>query len=348
MDRKTVFVIGAGASKEANLPTGDELKSSIAQLLNIQFDYHQKSGDPTICEALRIFVKEENGQNRDINPYLLEAWHIRDALPNLALSIDNFIDQNRENEKIALCGKLAIVKSILDAEKNSLLSFERTRVDSSINFNSLKNKWYNSFFTLITENCTQSELKSRFQSITLIIFNYDRCVEHFIFHALQSLYKISETEAADLVKSLNIYHPYGHVGFLPWWQSNDSMGFGQNPNSQQLLDLAKKIKTFTEGNDPKASEIAEIKEHMASASHLIFLGFAFHKLNMQLIAPSRTEEEFNVVRCFATAFEISDSNKEQITEQITMLYSSRADVSVKMSNKTCSGFFGDFWRSLAF
>ena len=31
MDRKTVFVIGAGASKEANLPTGLELK---IQLLN--------------------------------------------------------------------------------------------------------------------------------------------------------------------------------------------------------------------------------------------------------------------------------------------------------------------------
>jgi hypothetical protein len=33
MSMKTVFVIGAGASKEANLPTGSELKVQIANLL---------------------------------------------------------------------------------------------------------------------------------------------------------------------------------------------------------------------------------------------------------------------------------------------------------------------------
>ncbi len=43
---KTVFVIGAGASKEANLPTGIELKDKISALLDIRFDWHdQKSGD---------------------------------------------------------------------------------------------------------------------------------------------------------------------------------------------------------------------------------------------------------------------------------------------------------------
>jgi hypothetical protein len=32
---KTVFVIGAGASKEAGLPTGEELKKSISTLFNV-------------------------------------------------------------------------------------------------------------------------------------------------------------------------------------------------------------------------------------------------------------------------------------------------------------------------
>lgn len=43
---KTVFVIGAGASKEANLPTGEELKSSISSFLDIRFEYNtQIKGD---------------------------------------------------------------------------------------------------------------------------------------------------------------------------------------------------------------------------------------------------------------------------------------------------------------
>jgi hypothetical protein len=38
MEIKTVYIVGAGASKEVNLPIGYELKSIISKLLNIQFD----------------------------------------------------------------------------------------------------------------------------------------------------------------------------------------------------------------------------------------------------------------------------------------------------------------------
>ncbi len=36
--RKTVFVVGASASKEVDLPVGDELKNSIASKVNIGFN----------------------------------------------------------------------------------------------------------------------------------------------------------------------------------------------------------------------------------------------------------------------------------------------------------------------
>lgn len=72
---KTVFVIGAGASKEANLPTGFELKENISALLNITFDWNdQKSGDYGICQALRRYVKEHPDHQNNINPFLEEAW----------------------------------------------------------------------------------------------------------------------------------------------------------------------------------------------------------------------------------------------------------------------------------
>ena len=35
---KTVFILGAGASKEVGLPTGSELKKLIAKNLDIEFD----------------------------------------------------------------------------------------------------------------------------------------------------------------------------------------------------------------------------------------------------------------------------------------------------------------------
>lgn len=348
MKRKTVFVIGAGASAEVDLPTGETLKSKISNMLNLRFDFHkQKTGDEVIVEALRLYVKNNQPSNQDTSPLIHEARHISDSISH-ALSIDNFIDQHRDNEKIALCGKLAIIKSILDAEKSSSLFFDPYKNKNTINFKSIEKTWYIDFFKFITENCSKDELKERFQSITLIIFNYDRCVEHFLFHILQNFYKFSEIEATELIKHLNIYHPYGHVGFLPWWQQNESMAYGQTPTAQQLLSLVQQIKTFSEGTHPDSSDIQEIKDHMAKASHVIFLGFAFHKLNMQLIHPSQTTEISNVVRCYTTTYETSEHNKEAIKEQVTSLYASRHEVSVKMINKTCSGFFNEFWRSLAF
>ncbi|MGB5746556.1 MAG: hypothetical protein WBM69_06215, partial [Desulfobacterales bacterium] len=168
-----------------------------------------KHGDHAIMEALRINVQQPDG-HCDINPYLHESWHIRDALSQ-AISIDNFIDAHRDNNKIALCGKLAIVRSILDAEKRSLLYFEKIRSDSTINFNSIENTWYTPFFQLLTENCEKNDLKDRFETITLIIFNYDRCIEQYLYHSLQNYYGISEGEADEFVKKISIYHPYGIV-----------------------------------------------------------------------------------------------------------------------------------------
>ena len=126
MENKTVYIIGAGASKEANLPTGNELKSKISELLDIRFPIHQQeSGDRLITEVLRQHVSKITNGNNDINPYLYVAWHIRDALP-FAISIDNFIDNQRDNDKIAFLGKLAIVRAILAAESKSNLKFTNT------------------------------------------------------------------------------------------------------------------------------------------------------------------------------------------------------------------------------
>jgi hypothetical protein len=350
MTNNTVYVIGAGASKEANLPTSDELKSKISGLLDIRFDWDkQKSGDYVILDALHILVRGADGRKGDVNPYLREAHNIRKALPQ-AISIDHFIDSHRGNDKIALCGKLAIVRSILEAEQRSLLYFERSRVDANIRFPLLEKTWYIRFFRLLTENCEKSDIEERFKSVALIIFNYDRCIEHFLYCALQNYYDLSWDEAAKLIKNISVYHPYGNVGTLPWANQDGAMEFGAEPTPQQLLELSRKIKTFTEGTNPKASEILEIRRHMNIANRLVFLGFAFHKLNMQLITPeppAKDDTKKFDVKCFATTYEISDSDKEVIAQQIRQLY--RGGVNeLSMANSSCGDFFKEYWRSLAF
>lgn len=105
----TTIVVGAGASKECNLPTGLELKNVIARLLDIRFErgFRMNSGDPCICDAISTFV--ERTGSRNINPHLRAAWRIRDAMPQ-AISIDNFIDAHQGDALLELCGKLAYLE----------------------------------------------------------------------------------------------------------------------------------------------------------------------------------------------------------------------------------------------
>src|SRR2546430_729177 len=96
---KTVFIVGAGASQEAGLPTGAQLKDIIAEKLNLTYKLgidptSPDTGDRAIAWALVEHVRKIG--NNDINPYLFEAWKIRDAMPQ-AISIDNYIDAHNTN-----------------------------------------------------------------------------------------------------------------------------------------------------------------------------------------------------------------------------------------------------------
>ena len=360
---KTVYVIGAGASKEAGLPTGEELKERISELLDIKFGRFGtlENGDEKFFEALKKHAIKTTGNKSKLKSFVDTARHIRDGLP-LAISIDNFIDTHRDNKKIALCGKLAIVRSILEAEKDSGLYFNKElngyiATNQTINFDAISDTWYISFFKLLTENCEKNELCDRFKDISLIIFNYDRCIEHFLYNALQLYYGIGESEAAELVKSINIYHPYGSVGTLSWLHENGNIEFGSELSPEKLLELAQEIKTFTEGTDPNSSEISEIKLNMAYAQRLVFLGFAFHKLNMELIKPKQELENGrwhniecprNRASCFATAYGFSNSDQKVISSLISTLYPSFTPIAPQISSSTCGTFLKEFSKSLAF
>lgn len=140
MNKKMLYIVGAGASHEANLPTGEKLKNEISRLLDIKFSngYTQSSGDRLIAESYRIIVKKLNLPTVDINPHIHAGWRIRDALP-LAISIDNFIDAHKDDDKIELCGKLAIVRSILEAEQNRLMYIDNSNSNNKLKYSSLEN-----------------------------------------------------------------------------------------------------------------------------------------------------------------------------------------------------------------
>lgn len=345
--KSLVLVVGAGASKEVGLPVGFELKKIISQALDLRFDYvgSQESGDKVINSAIDFITKQDKSGER--NSYINAARQISRAMPQ-AISIDNFIDTHQGNRHIEVCGKLAIARCIIEAEQKSILYFDHKDPNSNINYQPLGDTWYNSFFQLLTENCQKGQLRHRLSKVSIISFNYDRCIEHFLYCALQNYYaSMTPEEAADLVKGLNIFHPYGTVGPLHWEDRTHGTRFGEIPRIEKLAGIAEQLRTFTEGVNPNQSEIISIRQTLRMAKRIAFLGFAFHELNLRLlfddeeITPRARED---VV--FGTAHGISLSDINLIKADL----SRRARIDLQSIgldfNSTAALLFKNYWRSL--
>jgi len=281
-NKKRVYIIGAGASQEAGLPTGEGLKDVIANILTLKETniYAYTFRDRDMLFAIEQHIKQNDVLSKNKSHYYKAAELITNAIPQ-AISIDHLIHSHNGNKDVELCGKLAIVKAILESEKGSSLCINDSN-NNRMNYGNIKDTWYNLFWKLLHENCDIDHFSERLKSIVFIIFNYDRCVEHFLFNSIQNFYDVSQDIAADLLKNIEIYHPYGVVGNLRW-QDGNYVDFGTLPHTDSFLSVASRIKTFTEGTVPDSSEILAIRKHIATATQLVFLGFAFHPLNLELL-----------------------------------------------------------------
>lgn len=345
--KKMLFIVGAGASQEVGLPVGDVLKSTIVSMLDFKFDGLDRwlNGDLAIYKALRIRAQDQNGSQGSKQQYLNAAKKIRDAMP-LEKSIDHYIDTQRGDKLIESCGKLAIVRSILRAEEESRLFFDSSNPNSNIKYTTIMDTWFQKFYQLLTENCSKDELSERFNSIAMVVFNYDRCIEHFLVNSIQTNYEIDAIEAVKIVNRIEIYHPYGKVGNLPWQKGEESINFGAEPTPRELISISAQIRTFTEGTDPDSSEILAIRKQVKFSPIVIFLGFAFHALNMELLKSNLDDTpKGRSAKCFATAYEMSHHNCESIKEELGKLKSLE---NIYMNQTlTCSGLFEEYGRSLS-
>jgi hypothetical protein len=344
--KKLAIVVGAGASKEYSFPIGSELKSQITQLLDIRFEHgiRQNHGDYLIMEALRQICRPTS---EDVNNYLHAGWRIRDSLPQ-APSIDQFIHTQRGDHRIEVCGKLAIARAILTAEANSSLFIRRDGSRDTIDFARTQNTWLDALFRVVIDGCTVDELDERLSAVVFVIFNYDRCVEHYLFHALRNYYNINQQRAADLINRIRIFHPYGSVGKLPWQNEPDHIAYGADPTREQLIVLKDEIKTFTEGTDPDSSDLAAIRAALGFAPRVLFLGFAYHQLNLSLLTPHRTDPEGGSRRIIGTALGLSAADCEEIKRELAGAFACLPDQINLRNDLTAASVFGEYTRALSF
>ncbi len=308
---KTLFILGAGSSQEVGLPVGNQLKEIIAKNIKIEFadGYHQSSGSTHITNALNQISSQRNGGFPNINPYLEKLCTLINALP-LAISIDNLLDAHKEDEKISVCGKLGIVSSILEAERKSSLFFNVYK-NNCFNIGQSNNTWFSELLKLLTENVSKSEISNIFTNVDFINFNYDRCLEHYLFHTIQTYYNLSRIEIFNVINKLKVFRPYGVVGKLDW-QDNNLQSVPYGSDNADLSNLYRGIKTFNEQIHDE-SVISSIKKLIEEAETIVFLGFAYHRQNTELL---RIVERSQVKRILGTAFGLSNSDCIEIKNEL--------------------------------
>lgn len=171
---------------------------------------------------------------------------------------------------------------------------------------------------------------------------YDRSLEHFLFHALKRLYGADDFQAASWVNSLKIIRPYGSLGSLPW-QGHGGTEYGAKAKVDKIESIYERIRTFGEQLDDKEL-ILSLREQIRLASSVVFLGFAFHRQNVELLTPGESGTPKSV---FATAYGVSKNGCDVIERQIRRMLRLINTPPQIRRDLTCSKLFDVYWQRFA-
>jgi hypothetical protein len=306
-NKPVVFVIGAGASCEYGLPLGATLKASIAKRIRFRFEhgFQLSSGDAILLDHIRRHTKNDQNLN---NEYTVAANELSNAI-EVFISIDEAMHFVASSTKAVEVGKIAIVSEILAAEGKSSIALSRETGRTILN--EKNGGWLAHMLSMALAGTQKADVEKLFAQVTFVNFNYDRCLEHYLFEALQQKTGASSAQAEAIVDGLNVIRPYGSLGPLEW-QVPRGVAFGYTGHVDPF-SLIDKIRTYTEQNTLHDATI--IDHALRLAELVVFLGFGFHKQNLEILALpnfSRT----NTAEVLATVVGIHKENLKSISDQI--------------------------------
>jgi len=249
----TVLILGAGASAPFGFPAGRELLLQICAHL---------SADTDLKQRLRACGYEQK---------LIECF--RDELYlSMQPSVDAFLEKRSEFLEV---GKAAIACALIPYEQESKL-YRGERLD-----------WYEYLFNQMSTSLEEF----RSSQLSVVTFNYDRSLEHFLFLALKHSYGLSDEECAEQLKAVPIVHVYGTLGGC-LHSDGGSRPYEPTVTPDVVKQCTSAIKIVHEGttDDP---ELAAAHDLLVRAEVVCFLGFGYHPVNVErlkldMLPPNKT------------------------------------------------------------
>jgi len=270
---KTLFILGAGASRPFGYLTSIELRDAI----------RNKGMSHILVDALTPSYEEPGWYERAINKFVDEFSR------SSVYSIDFFLEHRPDFMDI---GKMAIAAYLIQYEND-----EKLRES--------KNNWYMYLYDRL--KCSFEDFDKN--SISFITFNYDRSLEQFFFEAIRSRFDKPPDECAKKLKNIPITHLYGQLDFLPW-QGRNGTPYSAGENLIQRVQKAKSnIKLISGERDVERSEeFRQAYNLIAAAQRIYFLGFSFDETNIERLNIALMKGKTLV----ATALGLEESKKRWV------------------------------------
>jgi hypothetical protein len=282
IEKRTVFVLGAGASSPYGFPTGRELTKTLLDEL---------APDKNMGRVLL-----DNG---------IGIGEVENFKRQLRLSgrysVDAFLEHRQEFMWI---GKLAIAHALISKEVPERIWNTDPDFD-----------WYRNVFNKM--NCKVDRFTEN--KVSFITFNYDRSLEHYLFSAAKSLYKFSDTECSDAMRSFPIIHLHGRLCALPWQSSEFTREYANIADIGKINAAAKEIKIIHEDIEAARDEdFKTAKRLLHEAQRILFLGFGYDHQNCIRLGVIREES----LPCMALGswFGLTQREKHTITSRLPVQF----------------------------
>lgn len=277
--KRTVYVLGAGASAEFGLPVGSGLRTMIVDLLKRDLpnlERLEESDSPFAMACKSMDARRDD---------LLTAGEIIRAGIHFTNSIDDFLLANANRPVVLQVGRLAIAAAMLAAENQSgnHIALDGGSVDARAKALGLLDTWIGTLFRYLRGLRQASEAKGVFENISFIVFNYDRCLEQFLYWSFRDAFYLGHEEVLEILKDIKIVHVYGSLGDLPVFNSENGVSYAEQ--RVDLVPIAARLRTYSEGAATEDIE-HEIAEIMDAAEQVVFLGYAFHQQGLDLLYPN--------------------------------------------------------------
>ncbi|MGO7400350.1 SIR2 family protein [Rhizobium ruizarguesonis] len=322
----TTFVIGAGASAEFGLPVGAGLARAIKKSASV---HNADAKDPYVVdpEFYACFERVYPRGHADRASALRALETIHNGL-HTAVSIDAFIHRFRSDKHVVKLGKMLIALEIARAERQSTLMPEtwasledpRSRKEKDRMLVNPDDTWLGHFFRTMIDGVENPDDIGK--NLSIICFNYDRCIEHYLTQSIAFAYRRPTHEARAIVERMIIIHPYGTLGKLSEMNvvDGDSIPFGFEADFQTPLErIADNIITYTEQTHQKDT-LRRIHDAISINNMLVFLGFGFNNQNLDLLRvkaldpPYKLETRNIYTTGFGTARQVSDTLTRRILD----------------------------------